>query len=81
MYSNKLFGRDDARRLSRTLVGIRAKQGEQQLADVAGPAIRRMATLPANMLAKYAGRPVSERTVVLTAAKPNVVVFRFSCGR
>ena len=71
-----LFKREDARRLARTFVNIRSEQGEQ----IPDQAIRRMQSLPANVLLQFASRPKSVRkSVVLGSVTPHVVTLRFSC--
>lgn len=71
-----LFKREDARRLARTFVNSRTKQGE----SIPGNSIRRMQALPANVLLQFASRPPSVRkSVVLGSVTPHVVTLRFSC--
>jgi exopolyphosphatase/pppGpp-phosphohydrolase len=72
-----LMTRENARRMAQTVVSIRKEQGEA-LPDIS---TRRMQTLPANVLAGFASRPKSFRTVQLEQVKDNVIVLRYAAGR
>ena len=74
-----LLGREDARRMAKTLTQIRREQGE----SLPAVSTRRMQRMPASVLAGYAARPehyrtaklveISDRRVVLTVGRVEVV--------
>ena len=77
MKQKELYKREVAHRMVKTFLEIRQGQGEK--IPVTG--VKRMAKLPANVLAAFAARPACFRTVQLASAKENVIVLRYAAGR
>jgi hypothetical protein len=65
-----LYNREDARRIARTVIDTRAEQGES-----VNISTRRMAKLPANLIAGYFSRPARFRAVQLAEVRNDCVVF------
>lgn len=78
MRIEKLYKGSDARRMASTMLQIRAEQGEV----IPVPhGVRKMKTLPANVLASYASRPARYRNVVLTSAENGCITLRMGGAR
>ena len=68
---------EDARRMARNLVKQRNAQGD----SIFAPGIHMLTKMQAALVAGYAARPASYRTVSLDAVTPRVVSIHYGAGR